>query len=228
MIWSSGGSKSRFAKAAGAEPAGQMRDEKLHAVVARSTYASEKAKNTALLRGEANGKYVWRGRFARGGAGGLWRCRMWRCRMRRCRWAWRSRLELCVARPVPREWPSTTRTMEKKRFFTRKQKFRKVSFREENKSFPPGLSVWRKTNKKLFFKKVCFWKENKRFLKRFISTRKTNSGPTSLKQKFAGKQTNKNTWKNKSLQGNKQTKIRGKRFVSRVSKPFAAKFVLSF
>ena len=29
----SGGSKSRFAKAAGAEPAGQMRDEKVHAVV---------------------------------------------------------------------------------------------------------------------------------------------------------------------------------------------------
>ena len=36
MICGSGGSKSRFAKAAGAEPAGQMRDEKLHAVVARS------------------------------------------------------------------------------------------------------------------------------------------------------------------------------------------------
>ena len=32
----SGGSKSRLAKAAGAEPAGQMRDEKLHAVVARN------------------------------------------------------------------------------------------------------------------------------------------------------------------------------------------------
>ena len=33
----SGGSKSRLAKAAGAEPSGQMRHEKLHAVVARST-----------------------------------------------------------------------------------------------------------------------------------------------------------------------------------------------
>ena len=43
MIWGSGGSKSRLAKAAGAEPAGQMRDEKLHAVVARSTIRSEKA-----------------------------------------------------------------------------------------------------------------------------------------------------------------------------------------
>ena len=34
MIWGSGGSKSNLAKAAGAEPAGQMSDEKLHAVVA--------------------------------------------------------------------------------------------------------------------------------------------------------------------------------------------------
>jgi len=46
MMCGSGGSKSRLAKAAGAEPAGQMRDEKLHAIVARSTFASEKAKNT--------------------------------------------------------------------------------------------------------------------------------------------------------------------------------------
>ena len=41
MIWGSGGSKSRLAKAAGAEPAGQMRDEKLHADVARSTFRSQ-------------------------------------------------------------------------------------------------------------------------------------------------------------------------------------------
>ena len=41
MVWGSGGSKSRLAKAAGAEPAGQMRDEKLHAVVARSTFWSQ-------------------------------------------------------------------------------------------------------------------------------------------------------------------------------------------
>jgi hypothetical protein len=41
MICGSGGSKNRLAKAVGAEPAGQMRDEKLHAVVARSTFASE-------------------------------------------------------------------------------------------------------------------------------------------------------------------------------------------
>ena len=44
MMLGSGGSKSRLAKAAGAEPAGQMRDGKLHAVVVRSTFASEKVK----------------------------------------------------------------------------------------------------------------------------------------------------------------------------------------
>ena len=46
MICGSGGSKSRLAKAAGAEPAGQMRDEKVHAVVARSTFRSQNVKNT--------------------------------------------------------------------------------------------------------------------------------------------------------------------------------------
>ena len=46
MICSSGGSKSRLAKAAGAEPAGRMRDEKLHAVVARSTFPSQNVQNT--------------------------------------------------------------------------------------------------------------------------------------------------------------------------------------
>ena len=40
-------SKSRLAKAAGAEPAGQMRDENLHAVVARSKFGRKKAKNSA-------------------------------------------------------------------------------------------------------------------------------------------------------------------------------------
>ena len=46
MICGSGGSKSRLAKAAGAEPSGQMRDEQLHAVVARSTFPSQNAQNT--------------------------------------------------------------------------------------------------------------------------------------------------------------------------------------
>ena len=46
MICGSGGSKSRLAKAAGAEPSGQMRDEKLHAVVVRSRFRSQNVQNT--------------------------------------------------------------------------------------------------------------------------------------------------------------------------------------
>ena len=45
MICGSGGSKSRLAKAAGAEPAGHRSDEKLHAVVARSTFPSQNVQN---------------------------------------------------------------------------------------------------------------------------------------------------------------------------------------
>ena len=47
MICGSRGSQSRLAKAAGAEPAGQMRDEQLHAVVARSTFRFQNAQNTS-------------------------------------------------------------------------------------------------------------------------------------------------------------------------------------
>ena len=46
MICGSGGSKSRLAKAAGAEPSGQMRDEKVHAIVARSAFPSQNVQNT--------------------------------------------------------------------------------------------------------------------------------------------------------------------------------------
>ena len=46
MIWGSGESKSRLAKAAGAEPCGQMSDGKVHAVVARSTFPSQNAQST--------------------------------------------------------------------------------------------------------------------------------------------------------------------------------------
>ena len=46
MICGSGGWKSRLAKAAGAEAAGQMGAEKVHAVVARSTFPSENVQNT--------------------------------------------------------------------------------------------------------------------------------------------------------------------------------------
>ena len=48
-ICRSGGSKSRLAKAAGAEPAGQMRDKKLHAVVARSTFSKSKCTKHTML-----------------------------------------------------------------------------------------------------------------------------------------------------------------------------------
>ena len=47
MICGSGGSTST--KAAGAEPAGQMRDEKLHAGVARSTFRSQNVQSTPWL-----------------------------------------------------------------------------------------------------------------------------------------------------------------------------------
>ena len=47
--WSCGsrGLKSRLAKAAGAETSGEMRDEKLQAVVARSRFRSERVENTS-------------------------------------------------------------------------------------------------------------------------------------------------------------------------------------
>ena len=48
MICGSSRSKSRLAKAAGAEPSDQMRDEKLHAVVARSTCPRQKVQNTSV------------------------------------------------------------------------------------------------------------------------------------------------------------------------------------
>ena len=66
MICGSGGSKSRLAKAAGAEPSGQMRDEKVHAVVAQSTFASEKAKSTS--RSDHFWKLSCRKSARRGGA----------------------------------------------------------------------------------------------------------------------------------------------------------------
>ena len=46
MICGSGGSRSMLAKAAGAEPSGQMRDEKLHAVVAGRTIPSQNVQKT--------------------------------------------------------------------------------------------------------------------------------------------------------------------------------------
>ena len=54
MICGSGRSKSRLAKAAGAEPCGEMRDEKLHAVVARSTFRSRNVESTA------RSEHIWK------------------------------------------------------------------------------------------------------------------------------------------------------------------------
>ena len=48
MICGSGGSKSRLPQAAGAEPAGQMRDKKSHAVVARSTFPRQKCQKLTV------------------------------------------------------------------------------------------------------------------------------------------------------------------------------------
>ena len=42
MVCGSGGSNSRLAKAAGAEPSGEMRDEELHAVVWRIAHLEVK------------------------------------------------------------------------------------------------------------------------------------------------------------------------------------------
>ena len=48
MIRVSGQSKSRPVKAAGAESCGQRRNQKLHAAVAKSTFASQNAQNTTI------------------------------------------------------------------------------------------------------------------------------------------------------------------------------------
>ena len=64
MICGSGGPKSRLAKAAGADPAGHRSDEKLHAVVARSTFPSQNVQNTS-------------------GPDHLWKLRCWKS-ARRC------------------------------------------------------------------------------------------------------------------------------------------------
>ena len=61
MFCRSGGSKSRLAKAAGAEPAGQMRDEKVHTVVAYTPF-SDHLTLGALLEVEMSKKctQLWR------------------------------------------------------------------------------------------------------------------------------------------------------------------------
>ena len=59
MVCGSEGSKSRLAKAAGAEPSGQMRGEKLHTVVAQSTFRSQTAQNTSCS------EHFWKLRYGK-------------------------------------------------------------------------------------------------------------------------------------------------------------------
>ena len=54
MICGSGGSKSRLAQTAGAEPCRQRRNENLHAAVARSSFSSQNVQNTSVL------EHFWR------------------------------------------------------------------------------------------------------------------------------------------------------------------------
>ena len=67
----SGGSKSRLAKAAGAEPSGQMRDEKLYTLVARSKFPSQIAQNTPCS--EQFWKLICRKSARRCGAEHIWK-----------------------------------------------------------------------------------------------------------------------------------------------------------
>ena len=57
MIYGSGGSKSRLAKAAGSEPFEEMRDKQLHAFAARSTFRSQNVQNTSVS------DHFWKLRF---------------------------------------------------------------------------------------------------------------------------------------------------------------------
>ena len=67
MICVSGGSKSRLAKMADAEPCRQMKDDKLHAVVARTTFGNQNVQNISCpdhfwkLRCQKKSTPLWRG-----------------------------------------------------------------------------------------------------------------------------------------------------------------------
>jgi hypothetical protein len=50
MFCGSGGSKSKLAKAAGAEPSGEMNDEQLHAVVAPSRFCTSRPELLCQLK----------------------------------------------------------------------------------------------------------------------------------------------------------------------------------
>ena len=48
MFCGSGGSKSRLPKAAGAEPAGQMRDERVNDILVRRIFGSKRCQDTSV------------------------------------------------------------------------------------------------------------------------------------------------------------------------------------
>ena len=93
----SGGLKSRLAKAAGAETSGEMRDEKLHAVVARSRFRSKKVQNNSAsdhfwkLRcwksaRRCGAKHIWKSKCTKHlGLGALLEVEM----SKKCRALWR-------------------------------------------------------------------------------------------------------------------------------------------
>ena len=73
MFCGSGGSKSRLAKAAGAEPCGQMRDDKLHAVVVRSIFRCQNVQNTS------GSDYFWKLRCRKSARHGAKRISISKC-----------------------------------------------------------------------------------------------------------------------------------------------------
>ena len=81
MICGSGGSKSRLAKAAGAEPSDRIKHEKLHAVMARSTFRSQNVQNTSAsehfwkLRCWKSARFVARSTLPRSKVSKNWRVR---------------------------------------------------------------------------------------------------------------------------------------------------------
>ena len=74
------GRKTRLAKAAGAEPCGQIRDEKLHAIAARTTFPSQNAQNTPT---SDRFRKLWCRKSAhRSGAKHIWKSKVWKNRER--------------------------------------------------------------------------------------------------------------------------------------------------
>ena len=114
MFSGSGWSKSRLAKVAGAEPSGEMKNQKLHAVVARSKFESQSVEKTSCSNGKSvrncGAKRVWKSKCEKhikimkipkntAGSDQFWKLRCWksahRCGAKRIfKWKWSKRLGL--------------------------------------------------------------------------------------------------------------------------------------